>query len=398
MRVTLTQHAVGQGGLMSGLIETQKGGTFHWVYDCGSNQGEARLREIQMVASNHVDVLFLSHLDADHINGIDELVTNTTVAEVVLPYLNNMDRLIAAAHADSTGRLTGGFLTFLSNIEGWFIQRGVQKVTYIDLSNNDDGGPFSDFGEIAPDDGDDGPIKPKWSDELGDGKTDDLKTPNVMSSSATLALSTQRGFLNWVLSPFAHGPSAKKRAVFKAEIESLIQSDEDIADLLKRFLSDNEVRENIRNAYDVIWSNHNLVSMALYTGPLRVNPRPIRFISHLGYTFHTRHPEPSCGWMGTGDMNLKGKRRKNSFVNFYTRSNFLDLTGVFQLPHHGSSRDIDCSILNKMTNLRICYAAAGQNSYGHPAKNVIQSVNSAQLHFHKVSDKGRSTLKEVIQF
>ena len=49
MKVTLTQHAVGQGGLMSGLIEID-GGSFHWVYDCGSNQLDALKREIGIVS------------------------------------------------------------------------------------------------------------------------------------------------------------------------------------------------------------------------------------------------------------------------------------------------------------------------------------------------------------
>ena len=103
--------------------------------------------------------------------------------------------------------------------------------------------------------------------------------------------------------------------------------------------------------------------------------------------------DESVGWLGTGDMNLNRKRRRDSFINFYDRAGFLDMVDVFQLPHHGSARDIDCSIFNNMQRLRICFAAAGPNSYGHPGKSVIQSVLSTGHFFHQVSHEGSTTLR-----
>ncbi len=97
MDITLTQHPVGQGGMMSGLLTTSSS-QFHWVYDCGSNQTGDLNREIDVVAAKgDMDFLFLSHLDSDHISGIDRLLSKTHVREVVLPYLNEIDRLVAAA-------------------------------------------------------------------------------------------------------------------------------------------------------------------------------------------------------------------------------------------------------------------------------------------------------------
>jgi hypothetical protein len=124
--------------MMSGLL-TIPGRRFHWVYDCGSNQTEALTREIALVAAHGVlDCLHLSHLDSDHVNGLDRLLMATRVKEVVLPYLNDLDRLIAAAHDEAAGTLSGGFLTFLGDIEGWFGARGVQRVTFI-MPRDDDG-------------------------------------------------------------------------------------------------------------------------------------------------------------------------------------------------------------------------------------------------------------------
>lgn len=78
---------LGQGGLHWGeLTLGQK--SLRWVYDCGSNQTDALKREIGTVArGGDIDLLFLSHFDSDHINGVDLLLSQVKVREVVLPYL-----------------------------------------------------------------------------------------------------------------------------------------------------------------------------------------------------------------------------------------------------------------------------------------------------------------------
>jgi hypothetical protein len=62
LRVTMTQHAVGQGGLASGTIGVG-GSPLRWVYDCGSDQPRPLCREIRRVArGGELRHLFLSHL------------------------------------------------------------------------------------------------------------------------------------------------------------------------------------------------------------------------------------------------------------------------------------------------------------------------------------------------
>ena len=80
----------------------------------------------------------LSHLDSDHINGINDLIAATEVSEAVLPYLDDIDRLIAAVRADSEGRYRGNYSNFLQDIPAWFKDRGVKKITFINPRNDDD--------------------------------------------------------------------------------------------------------------------------------------------------------------------------------------------------------------------------------------------------------------------
>ena len=71
--VTLVQHPVGQGGMMSGRLEVTDG-VYRWIYDCGSDQRPCLDREIAVVSSQgHLDRLFISHIDNDYVEGVDRL-------------------------------------------------------------------------------------------------------------------------------------------------------------------------------------------------------------------------------------------------------------------------------------------------------------------------------------
>jgi hypothetical protein len=396
IQVSLTQHPVGQGGMMSGLLKIP-GGQFHWAYDCGSNQTEALNREIALVAGRgDVDCLFLSHLDSDHVNGVDRLLMATGVKEVVLPYLNDLDRLIAAAHDDVTGTLSGGFLTFLSDIEGWFGARGVERVSYIMPRDDDDEGEGGRGPELPRfDGGGEGPIRAKWSHPAqeysapaGNGRRLS-KGPMVqrLETMASLQLSAASGMLDWLLLPFAHRPSDAKLLAFRKAM--FRKFGPKYPARLKAFLSDPALREKVRECYDLIWSDRNLVSMALYAGPRDSGPWAGECLHHPGWWHHHRHGHV-VGWLGTGDMHLNGTHRRKAMLNHYQA--VLDQVNVFALPHHGSHRNFHASLPGTMPNMIQCVAAAGPNGYGHPSDVVKQSVQSAGREFVQVSDKGRSAL------
>src|SRR5690606_38026983 len=120
----MMQHPVGQGGLFSGKIHGHENG-FTWVYDCGSNQIEALHREIVFVSrERELDVLFISHLDSDHVNGVDRLLSNVKVTEVVLPYLDSFLMLALVARELDAGSITGTFIDMISDVGAWFRGRG----------------------------------------------------------------------------------------------------------------------------------------------------------------------------------------------------------------------------------------------------------------------------------
>jgi hypothetical protein len=390
MNVILTQHAVGQGSMMSGLLEIV-GGRFHWVYDCGSNQTEALNREIAIVtARGVVDCLFLSHLDSDHVAGIDRLLMATSVKEVVLPYLNGLDRMIAAAHDSAVGTLTGGFLTFLDDIESWFGERGVPRVTFI--IPGDEGG---EGGPELPrfDGGGEGEIIPKWwgrADGLppsGQGNARSGPEVQRLETTGLLILAAATGMIDWLLLPYAHRPSDAKLAAFRKAM--FREFGPHYRKLVNGLLRDPAQREKVRECYDLIWSDHNLVSMALYSGPRDSAHWQGACLQRDGW-WHNQARGHAVGWLGTGDMHLTGPRRRKAMINHY--QGVLDQVNVFGLPHHGSHCNFHASLPGEMPNMTQCVAAAGPNGYGHPHQRVQDEVHSAGRQFVQVSDRGQTTL------
>lgn len=79
---------------------------FTAVYDCGGKDEEVMRQNINRMIrmeGKNIDVLFISHLHRDHINGLDYLKSNTSIKRIILPYLTKS----AIAEAYIYNALTG---------------------------------------------------------------------------------------------------------------------------------------------------------------------------------------------------------------------------------------------------------------------------------------------------
>lgn len=375
MKVTLTQHPVGQGGMMSGMLQIP-GGKLHWVYDCGSNQTEALKREIGHVASRGpVDCLFLSHLDSDHVNGIDFLLTQTSVTEVVLPYLTLHDRIVAVAHGLATDALGTTFLLFLQDIEGWFGERGVERVTFIMPRDDDDDSPPTEFPGGGGEGIGEGRIDWKWAGEPIESPgsssasidNDAAINAQYLTTGASLTVHASNWQLDWLLAPYAHRPSEANLKRFYTALRKRLKVRALDSRVLRRAMEDKGTRKILRECYDLIWSDHNLVSMALYAGPLQSSGWHGASTALWNKHWTWRHAHDSIGWLGTGDMHLNVGVRRKHFIAHY--SSLLEQVGVFGLPHHGSHHNFHPELLLALPNAIECVAASGPNNYGHPHRS-----------------------------
>lgn len=86
---------VGQGLFYTGFIRRKNQSVFSMVYDCGSTSKLQIEREVanwndEMLANgkDEIDLLVISHFDADHIKGLRELLIDKKVSSLVVPYAN----------------------------------------------------------------------------------------------------------------------------------------------------------------------------------------------------------------------------------------------------------------------------------------------------------------------
>ena len=97
MEVTRIIHPIGQGAFYTESIKTNDN-LYNVVYDCGSGNYKYTPKRLkQDIASFYnpddvIDLLFISHFDNDHINGIRELKKRTSkIRNIVVPLIEEND-------------------------------------------------------------------------------------------------------------------------------------------------------------------------------------------------------------------------------------------------------------------------------------------------------------------
>ena len=83
-------HPVGHGLFYSGTIHNNENESFNFIYDIGSMNSETIINAVTNYTkqlTGDIDILFLSHLDKDHINGLQTLMSQKTVKSTILPFL-----------------------------------------------------------------------------------------------------------------------------------------------------------------------------------------------------------------------------------------------------------------------------------------------------------------------
>ena len=145
----IRQEPVGHGGFHTGAFcfPDLHHPCLHWVYDCGSwhKARTALQKRIKgLVKRVHrtkrpLDLLFVSHFDVDHVNGLHTLLDQLPVDTVVIPYLEPADAFVVVAAAVERQNATPAtdpdwrkWLLELHQIvfdpQSWFGRRGVRRV------------------------------------------------------------------------------------------------------------------------------------------------------------------------------------------------------------------------------------------------------------------------------
>lgn len=414
----ITQRPVGQGGLCEGRLfafrhyNSGMSNEIRWVFDCGSNQERALHREIDKI-DGEIDILFLSHVHADHVSGIEYLLKSKTVRQIVLPYLEPDTCLMLMAQAAAKKELTEELRSFLEGPGTWLRSRrdGEDGPTIVFVDGVD-----TDESDLEPPPAPELPVPEERIAEV-DSRLDVVWLPGLSAPSADeeqvapagsqIAVTVGGVYQNWIFTPHVHKPSTARQTKFRAELSIKFpgKSDLEIAQEASTLLG----QKKLRDCYNKLWKDHNLVSLSLYAGPLRSEPelRGDLFTQdafaaeswsdeRASYRYLRRYSAfasgKDWGWISTGDANLLRDRRRAAFCK--TFSAYLEKVSVLLIPHHGSRHNWHSDLLSAMPKLSAGIAPAGHNTYGHPAPSVIEDFGKAGVPFYQVGIERR--LSQVV--
>lgn len=126
--IQFTLEAVGEGLFYSGRMKN-----FNFVYDCGSQRkgavDAAVDRYHKRIGTSALDLLIISHLHSDHVNGLNKLLSLVNVKYIILPYVPPIERLLIAAAAP---RKEPWFYRFLTSPYVYLLEyTGIQRIVVV---------------------------------------------------------------------------------------------------------------------------------------------------------------------------------------------------------------------------------------------------------------------------
>ncbi|VWC48232.1 hypothetical protein BLA6860_07581 [Burkholderia lata] len=430
------QFSIGQGGFHSTVVHYRRE-RFSVVIDCGGGSKETRQPLIETftggVPTEH-DILAISHLDRDHINGVPELTQSAQFRYVFLPHVDESAyaRWMTTRLAFEVEEAEAGSIALaLDVVTGLYggrygrpvIVRGPDPIDPRDLRE-----------EVRfPERGAGNPLLPDDLRDLLDGAGAGLpSTTSIGLEDIDWVFRfysyewTEPDQLNkiWMHPFFDDLTTAIDALVNNPErpgvaqgiidrLEDKIPADHangaifaltgketsfERAISVKRLLG--EVYERTPGLAD-----YNDASMCVYSGPVqRGTSRPLNWFRRYVQTTvdgaawarsRAARDIRSVGWIHTGDLNLDNDTKLAKFLRHYDAE--LRTASVLVLPHHGSLRSYggDLGRLVTLTQYLddqplFLAPALPTGHYRHPDASVMEQCR--KLGFAHIVDDKRATI------
>lgn len=354
--VKRTQWAVGNGFFHSGQVATPTT-AINYVYDCGAlnrtpNQASLQREvEVSVARENHIQLLFLSHFDFDHVSGLPTLAAATTINRFFIPMVPAAERLLTFA-----ANLNAGNREASPEVESFYEDLIIDPAQALTTLTADQAEPAT-IVIVGPTTSADVPLNESVT-EIPEGLTRDEIAGAQIDATLLLGVEPVRvtasaqGVVVWEWLTFVSQQALDAVPAFvKALSSRKLISDAD--DLGKPAKVEDLVRNHkqlLTGAYDeAVQSigssfNKNLTSLMLYSGP----PPSSRLQAYRAKANPAERPEigawgPRPGWLGLGDADLRSQARLDE-VNtaFHSRKPFV---GTFAPSHHGSRHDWNTDLL-----------------------------------------------------
>lgn len=411
LKSKFTFFKAGQGSFYGGRICNQQNGrNYTIVYDCGTStfiagNSQSLNREIDLFKSknfqfnhnNEIDLLFISHLDYDHVSGLKRLIKEFNIKNIILPYIEKEYRkffLVSFEKFDETENKPSDddlsiedYILFIES-PNTFIQNNSKEAKIYFVKPND---KLEFENKVYDNENQSEDIYPIGNSLV---KTEELTTTeNIFLYDNNLQFFIHK---KWEFTTYVK--SVSKEAITKLDdcLKKILNKSKNLCfEDLKRLVNYN--RKEAHECYKKCVGDINSHGLVLLHGP-------IGFKQLYGKVYSTEEQFGFCDYryqrfyyrrynfissmnnlkMGTllfGDTSLKGQNKIKFPYNFKKK---LVNVHIVQIPHHGSSKNWDFqefrklkigTQINQWNNrfIAVCNFGFG-NTYGHPSHHVLNDI------------------------
>jgi len=401
IRAECSFHAIGQGLFYSCILRSQYN-CFSCVYDCGSKTNINILyseidKFIDMLPKSRdnnkkkcLDLLVLSHLDYDHINGLEYLLQKLHIETIILPYLTPEELLVLFANSNDSSAFIQSFYSHSVNILLAYDIRNIILLNEDDIKRNE-----NDSSENTP------PQKKKIlndkeyinaneisnviieAENFDEKKIGDSTLIKIQSKSAIISTD----FFAWKFEFFNVSINKENLMKFFDNIQKFLNDNniESIRDITSNYqyiklFRRTYVSNNSEN-YEKIWENFNSTSIIMCHFPTTTEAILIGEVPHDIYNacyLLRENNIKKITTLLTGDTEIN---LKEYHLNKFTYKDYSFDIGVLSVPHHGSKKNWNVSLwIDELHSLYYVISYGTNNTYGHPSYDVVMDINRS----HKI--------------
>lgn len=373
MRMKRTFHSVGQGAFYTERfnIGNRK---INVVYDCGTTTAPKEKiieREISNVFKKNEEIhaLFISHLDADHINGIEYLAKYCNVKKIFFPIISSENRVLLKLMLKISGE---------AKEESKFVHEVLDNTVNVlrRLVDSPIGGRSREVKLIG--------VKEGGRREIDSPGEDYQVDVEILESGKDVSKIIDSDLaVFWQYIPYNFRQN-ERITILKNKMK---EEGVSLNDLEKW---DGDIIDKMKGMYQKLEGKLNSNSMTLYSGPVnqlisypRIPSKKLEGF-RLGYRYSCKQVCRRFGCLYTGDYNANSQSNFIQLKEEY--KDHWDNIGCIQIPHHGSSYNYNSGLISPM---RTCIVSAGErNSYGHPHSKVLKDIFLKRGNPYWVTEKG----------